>query len=108
MNALKVVLGQGAAYFDQLETANAKLVQRITNDTENCRAVSYIFKLMIWLFVKACDYRLYHMVNNVFFKLMQAVLSLIVKWQIAINAIALYGRNISCGTCGKLNLPNFK
>lgn len=41
VRTLRNVLRQGAEYFDRPETSNAKLLQRISNDTMTLKAVSH-------------------------------------------------------------------
>jgi ATP-binding cassette subfamily B (MDR/TAP) protein 1 len=76
VRALRNVLRQGAEYFDRPETVNAKLLQRITNDSTTMKA--------------ALDIRLYHIVNNVFCCFVEIIVAFVFCWEISLVGLALY------------------
>uniref|UniRef100_A0A1I7RJB3 ABC transporter ATP-binding protein n=2 Tax=Bursaphelenchus xylophilus TaxID=6326 RepID=A0A1I7RJB3_BURXY len=76
VRALSTILSQGAAYFDRPQTSPPKLVQRITNDSLNCKA--------------AMDIRLYHVLNNAFCTFMQFIVTFAMSWHIGVVGTILY------------------
>ncbi|KAI6234119.1 P glycoprotein 11 [Aphelenchoides fujianensis] len=74
--ALANVLKQGQEFFDWPSTSNAKVLQRVVNNSTALKA--------------ALDTRLYHLVNNCFCSVIQVLLAAVACWEVCLSGMVLY------------------